>query len=107
MMRTKMVVGLLCALLAVGSLALAADRPHQGKIVSIDKDLMTMKVQSEHKEDQWTLYWTQTTKLSGDVIIEELNVGDKINFDYTEKDGKMWVTRIDRTDKGQKSEHDD
>ena len=90
----------LSLLLGLGGLGLATadDRPHEGKVIKIDKDLMMLSVQGE-KDDQWTLYWTETTKLKGDLTVEEVKVGDKVHFDYTEKDGKMWLTELKRTDK--------
>jgi Cu/Ag efflux protein CusF len=90
----------LSLLLAVGGLAIADDRPHEGKVVKIDKDAMVLTVQGE-KDDQWTLSWTETTKLKGDLTVEELKVGDKIHFEYVEKDGKMWLSELRRTDKAE------
>jgi hypothetical protein len=87
--------------LGLGGLGLASaddNRPHEGKVINIDKDLMTLSVQGD-KDDQWTLYWTESTKLKGDLTVEEVKVGDKVHFDYTEKDGKMWLTELKRTDK--------
>jgi Copper binding periplasmic protein CusF len=84
-------------LLALCSVALAERRPHEGKIVRIDPD-QKMLVVSGEKNDEWSLYWTETTKLK-DVTVPELQVGDSIHFDYTEKDGKMWVTELRRTRK--------
>ena len=101
-MKTKKLSILMLALslvLSLGGLAMADDnRPHEGKVISIDKDLMVMSVQGD-KDDQWTLYWTETTKLKGDLTVQEVKVGDKVHFEYTEKDGKMWITELKRTDK--------
>ena len=88
-----LVVGLI-----VGRMATADNRPHEGKVIAVDKVAMVMSVQGE-KDDQWTLSWTETTKLKGDLTIEEVKVGDKVHFDYTEKDGKMWLTELKRTEK--------
>ena len=85
------------ALLVMSSAALAERRPHEGKIVSISPDQKTMTVAGE-KNDEWTLYWTETTKLKG-VTVPELQVGDSVHFDYTEKDGRMWLTELRRTHK--------
>jgi hypothetical protein len=85
--------------LGLGGLAIADDnRPHEGKVINIDKDMMVLSVQGD-KDDQWTLYWTETTKLKGDLTVQEVKVGDKVHFEYTEKDGKMWLTELKRTDK--------
>ena len=77
------------------------NQAHEGKILSIDTSAMTMSVQSG-KGDQWTLYWTETTKLKSGLTFGELKSGDKIHFDYVEKDGKMWVTELRRTRKADK-----
>ena len=74
------------------------DRPKEGKVITLDTEAMVLTVQGD-KNDQWTLYWTETTKLKGDLTVPEMKVGDKIKFDYTEKDGKMWLTELKRTDK--------
>lgn len=100
-MKPRKLAILMCVLsvvLSVGTLAIADDRPHEGKIISIDKAAMTMSVQGE-KDDQWTLHWTESTKLDGDLTIEEIKVGDEVEFDYTEKDGKKWLTKLDRTER--------
>lgn len=99
-MKTKSLILLVCVALALGTAALAKDveRPHEGKVVSIDKDAMSMTVQGD-KNDTWTLYWTATTKLKGDLTVPELNVGDRVHFDYTQKDDRMWLTELKRTDK--------
>ena len=60
----------LSLLLAVGGRAIADDRPHEGKVVKIDNDAMVLTVQGE-KDDQWTLSWTETTKLKGDLTRHE------------------------------------
>jgi len=89
----------LALILTLGGVATAADdRPHEGKVISVDKEAMVMSVQGD-KDDQWTLYWTATTKLKGDLTIEEVKVGDKVHFEFADKDGKMWLTELKRTDK--------
>jgi Cu/Ag efflux protein CusF len=89
------------AILLVSSAGYAGNRPHEGKIVSVDPSAMTMTIQGE-KGDQWTLYWTETTKLKNGLTFGELKSGDKVHFDYVEKDGKMWVSELRRTDKADK-----
>jgi Cu/Ag efflux protein CusF len=89
----------LALILTLGGVATAADdRPHEGKVISVDKDAMVMSVQGD-KDDQWTLYWTETTKLKGDLAITEVKVGDKVHFEFVEKDGKKLLTELKRTDK--------
>lgn len=85
-------------IVSLGGVATAADRPHEGKVISVDNAAMTLSVQGD-KNDQWTLYWTETTKLKGDLAIQEVKVGDKVHFDFTDKDGKMWLIELKRTDK--------
>jgi len=81
-----------------GAASAGDDRPHEGKVISVDNDGMVLTIQGE-KNDQWTLYWTETTKLKGDVTATELKAGDSVHFDFVEKDGKMWVTELRRTHK--------
>ena len=95
--RISSALAALFALATLCSIALAERRPHEGKIVRLDTDQKMMVVSGE-KNDEWTLYWTETTKLK-DVTVPELSVGDSVHFDYTEKDGKMWVTELRRTRK--------
>ena len=85
------------ALLVVSAAAIAERRPHEGKIVRLDPDQKAMTISGE-KGDEWTVYWTETTKLKG-VTVPELQVGDSVHFDYTEKDGRMWLTELRRTHK--------
>jgi Cu/Ag efflux protein CusF len=89
------------AILLVSSAGYAGNRAHEGKILSVDTSAMMMAVQSE-KGDQWTLYWTETTKLKNGLTFGELKSGDKVHFDFVEKDGKMWVTDLRRTGKADK-----
>jgi Cu/Ag efflux protein CusF len=98
-LRKLSVLMLALALISTfGGIATADDRPHEGKVISVDQQAMTMSVQGD-KNDQWTVYWTETTKLKGDLTIQEVKVGDKVHFEVVEKDGKMWLTELKRTDK--------
>ena len=98
-MRTTRIAASFAALTLALCVSLwAKDRPHEGKIVNVDPTAMVMTVQGE-EGDQWTLYWTETTKLKGDVTATELKAGDSVHFDFVEKDGKMWVTELRRTHK--------
>lgn len=85
-------------LLALCVNASAKDRPHEGKVVSIDSSAQSMVIQGEDG-DQWTVYWTETTKLKNELTMTELKAGDSVHFDYVEKDGKMFVTELRRTHK--------
>jgi hypothetical protein len=107
-MKTRYLIGVVCALallIAAGGAAVADDkeRPDEGKVISIDKSAMSMQVQGK-KNDQWTLYWTESTKLAGDLTVEELTVGDEIHFKYTDKDGKKWLTELRRKEKAEHNE---
>ena len=106
-MKLKYFLVAVCAvalLLAVGA-AVADDqqRPDEGKVISLDRDAMSMVVQGKGN-DQWTLYWTKSTKLKGDLTVEELAVGDEIHFAFAEKDGKKWLTELKRTEKAEKAD---
>jgi Cu/Ag efflux protein CusF len=98
MKTTRIAASIAALLIALCVSAYANDRPHEGKIVNIDADGMVMTIQGEDG-DQWTLYWTETTKLKGDVTVTELKPGDSVHFDFIEKDGKKWVTEVRRTHK--------
>lgn len=106
-MKTRYLIVVVCALalIAAGGAAVADDkeRPDEGKVISIDKSAMSMQVQGK-KNDQWTLYWTESTKLAGDLTVEELTVGDEIHFKYTDKDGKKWLTELRRKEKAEHNE---
>jgi len=95
--KTSTVVAALFVFATVFSIALAERRPHEGKILRIDPDQKMLVVAGEHS-DEWSLYWTETTKWKS-VTVPELAVGDSVHFDYVEKDSKMWVTEVRRTHK--------
>jgi Cu/Ag efflux protein CusF len=98
MKSTRILVSIAALLLALCVNASAKDRPHEGKIVSIDPSSQAMVVQGEDG-DQWSLYWTETTKLKNGLTFSELKSGDSVHFNFIEKDGKMWVTELRRTHK--------
>ena len=101
--------------LLMSSASYAEKRPHEGKIVSIQTVEKSVEVQGERvgnvdrsmtvqgeKGDQWTLYWDDTTKFKSGLTPNELREGDKIHFDFVQKDGKMWLTELRRTKKADK-----
>jgi hypothetical protein len=88
----------LAAMLLVAAAAVAADHEKTGKIVRVDPDARSMVVQGE-KGDQWDLYWTETTKFEGGLTATELRPGDKVEFEFIEREGRMWATKIDREKK--------
>ena len=83
-------------LLVVGSALYADNKPHEGKITTVDTASKRLVVQGE-KGDQWELYWTDTTKLKNNLIVEDLKVGDSVHFDYIDKDGQKLLTELNRT----------
>lgn len=95
----KRLLGISAVLLfVVASAAYAGDKPHEGKITKIDQNARVMTIQGE-KGDTWDLYWTETTKLKSGVTFPELREGDSVHFDYIEKEGRMYVTELRRTQK--------
>jgi Cu/Ag efflux protein CusF len=103
-MKKKLCLWVAAAFLISCAAVFADDHKKEGKILSIDPDTRTMAVQSE-KGDQWTLFWTYTTKIEDGLTFPELKPGDKIEFEYMEKDGKMWLTSIEREKKGENHKH--
>ena len=100
------------AFLLLATASYAEKRAHEGKVVrietvekSVDAGGQTvsnvqrsMVVQGE-RGDQWTLFWDDTTKFKNGLLPTQLREGDKIHFDFIEKDGKMWLTELRRTKK--------
>jgi hypothetical protein len=100
-MNRKVVVRVLCALLALGSLApmaLADDRGREGTVVGIDKDAMLFIVRSGDG-DQWTVTWATGSDPLGDLDAKELRLFDRIRFGYREREGVNWLTELDRSSK--------
>jgi Cu/Ag efflux protein CusF len=95
-MRQKLAITF-AALLLVAAAAVA-DHEKKGKIVRVDPDAHVMVIQSE-KGDQWDLSWTETTKFEDNVTATELRPGDKVEFEFVERDGRMWATKIEREKK--------
>jgi hypothetical protein len=103
------------AILLMASAIYADDRPHEGKVVSVQTveksataagDTVSnveksMVVRGEHG-DEWTLYWDNTTKFKHEIDPSELRQGDSVHFDFVEKSGKMWLTELRRTHKADK-----
>ncbi|HEY1249919.1 MAG TPA: hypothetical protein VGH97_01935 [Thermoanaerobaculia bacterium] len=100
-MKTKLSLLATAFLLSCAVSLLANDRPHEGKITSIDPDQRVMVVQGE-EGDQWILYWTETTKLKSDLTVAELKQGDSVHFDFVEREGKKFLTELRRTHKADK-----
>ena len=94
-MRNALRVSLALAVL-LSAVAYAERRPHEGKVTRVDPVAKVVEVQGE-KGDTWTLNVSETTKMKGNVTLEELRPGDSVHFDFVEKDGRMWVTELRRT----------
>jgi Cu/Ag efflux protein CusF len=93
-MKTAMRLFLALALL-VASAAYAEKRPREGKVVRIAPEARIIMVQGE-KGDTWDLHVTETTKMKGKVVFEELHVGDEVEFEYVEREGQMFLTELER-----------
>jgi hypothetical protein len=76
----------------------ARRRKREGKITRIDQSAQVLSVQGE-KGDQWDVYLTETTKFEHGLTLAELKIGDQIEFEYVERDGKVWATEIEREKK--------
>jgi hypothetical protein len=92
--KKNVAVALAAALFLVALTAAAAGK-REGKIVRIDPDAKSLAVQSE-KGDQWEVYWTETTKFEDGVTAAELRVGDLIEFEYVEREGRLWASSIEQ-----------
>lgn len=88
----------LAALLLVAAAAVASGHEKEGKIVRVDPDARVMTIQGK-SGDQWDLYWTETTKFHDNLTATELRIGDKVEFEFIERDGRMWATSIEREKK--------
>jgi len=113
MKRALLITAAAVAFLLVSSAGYAERRPHEGKVVRIEtveksadvpggekiSDVQKSMVIQGEKGDEWTLYWDATTKFKHGLAPSELREGDKVHFDFVEKDGKMWVTELRRTKK--------
>ena len=110
-MRKALSVALGVFLLAAAAVY-AKDRPHEGKIVSLEtveksadvsgervSNVQNFMVVQGQKGDQWTLYWNESTKFKSGLMPSQLKQGDTIHFDFVSKDGKMWLTELRRSRK--------
>ncbi len=99
MKRVLAATSIVLVLLLTSAVATAAkDRPHEGKITSIDRAAQTITVQGE-KGDEWILHYSEATKMKNNLTAEELRVGDSVHFDFVNKDGRMDLTELHRTHK--------
>ena len=101
MKSMKTFASLALSALLFAATAVAADNSRQGKILSIDPDTKVMVIQAD-SGDQWTIYWTETTKIEDGLIVSELRIGDKVDVDLVEKEGKLFAEQIEREGKAEK-----
>jgi Cu/Ag efflux protein CusF len=98
-MKTAVRLSLALAVAVLITAAANADkRPHEGKVVRVDPVAKVITVQGE-KGDTWNLNVSETTKLKNNLVLEELQPGDEVHFDYVEKEGLMYATELRRTHK--------
>lgn len=93
-MKTK-VSWILAAAFVFSSAVLLADHEKEATVVKVDPDTKTIVVQDK-KGVQSTLYCNASTKLKDGITWSNLKAGDKIEFEYKQKDGKMMVHEIER-----------
>jgi Cu/Ag efflux protein CusF len=93
-MKTK-VSWIFAAVFVLSSAVLLADHEKEATIVKVNQDTKTIVVQDK-KGEQSTLYCTASTKLKDGITWANMKPGDKIEFEYTQKDGKMWVNEIEK-----------
>src|SRR5438445_12835880 len=101
MMKKVLTLSLIVFLCAGAALYAGGNKPHEGKITSIDMDQKSIAVAGE-RDQSWTIYWNETTKVK-DAKVEELKVGETIHFDYKkDKVGKTRAKEIYRKAKQNK-----
>jgi len=87
---------LLAVAVVLSAAAYAEKRPHEGKVTRIDPVAKVIQVQSE-KGDTVDLNISETTKMKDNLTLEEIQVGDKVHFDFVDKEGSKWLTELKRT----------
>ncbi len=93
-MKTK-VSWILAVVFVVSSAVLLADHEREATVVKVDPHTMVIVVQNK-KGEQSTLYCNASTKLKDGITWANMKPGDKIEYEYKEKDGKSWVTEIEK-----------
>jgi hypothetical protein len=83
------VVAVLCAVVTLAGDDKPMGKMNEGTITKIDMSgkMMTVK-DSAGKET--AVYWNDATKVSGD----EMKEGSVVHWAGTEKDGKMWASKV-------------
>ena len=83
------VVAVLCAVVTLAGDEKPMGKMNEGTITKIDMagKMMTVK---DSADKETTVYWNDTTKVSGDEMKEDAIV----HWAGAEKDGKMWATKV-------------
>lgn len=85
------------SILLVAVVAFAVDA-REGTVSRIDADQKTMVVQGKDG-NSWNLYWSETTQLKDGLTFAEIRVGDVVQFESVDKEGKTFITQIWREEK--------
>lgn len=91
----------LVSLFLTAAAAVARDHEKEGRVVRIDPDAQVMVVQNS-KGDQYEVYWNETTKFEHGLVATQIRPGDKVEFEYVERDGRKVASEIEREKKADK-----
>jgi hypothetical protein len=83
------VLGVAISSLALAGDKMAGDKSMSGMITKVDAAQKMMAVKDKAGKE-WTIYWSDSTKVEGDAPKE----GAKVWFKADSKDGKMWATWV-------------
>ncbi len=85
------VVAILCAVVVLaGDEKMGGKKPmHEGTITKMDTAGKTMTVKDSAGKET-AVYWNDATKVEGD----EMKEGALVHWWGSEKDGKMWATKV-------------
>jgi hypothetical protein len=83
------VVAVLCAVVTLAGDDKPMGKMNEGTITKMDMAGKMMMVKDATGKET-AVYWNDTTKVSGD----EMKEGSLVHWAGTEKDGKMWATKV-------------
>ena len=83
------VVAVLCAVVVMAGGEKMMGKMNEGTISKMDMAGKMMMVKDATGKET-AVYWNDTTKVSGD----EMKEGSLVHWAGTEKDGKMWATKV-------------
>ena len=89
----------LVSLFFAAAAVFAREHEKEGRIVRVDPDAQYMVVQTS-KGDQYEVYWNETTKFEHGLVATQLRPGDKVEFEYVDRDGRKVATEVEREKKG-------